>query len=173
MDVCKSGSSSCLGFALLSFFGFSEIALASSLTVEIDSYTKSYSDPDQFSLAVTFTNTDDKSVVVFPAYLRRQYVSLEKGKARYHPSPGPVIDPWRTAIELKSGESKTVSFQEMQSGDGYWGLEHGRYKLRVQLLVGPNPYRSPHRDTPFEGVDIWIGEVESETVDIHFMEKPR
>jgi hypothetical protein len=157
-------------FSTLLFFQ-PMLCVASSLILKIDSSTKIYKDHNQFELSVTFYNASDKPIIVFPAYLRRKYTPLGNHNVHFNPYPGPVIDPWRTAIILTPRESKSIRFKGMRNGDGLWSLEPGKYTLSVSLDVATTfSYYSLKKK--FKGIDIWRGSVESESIEINYLNEP-
>ena len=160
----------CLIF-LIGFTSQPLSCLASSLQIKIDSPTKFYTNPNLFKLAVTIYNTGEQPFVVFPAYTRRVYKPLDEQSFQYSPYPGPVIDPWYSAISLELGHSQTLTFNGMQDRDGVWNLTPGRYELSVSLNVLPNSYYSLSPSKNIEGIDIWHGEIESKSIYIKFFEQ--
>jgi hypothetical protein len=141
---------------------------ASSLTLKIESPTKTYKIPSQFELLITFHNISDKPFIVFPAHVRRKYTPLDGQNVRFNPYPGPAIDPWRTAIVLKPGEIKTTTFKGMRNGDGDWHLEPGRYELCVTLYVATTSSFETQTNK-YKGIDIWRGNAASESIKIHYL----
>ena len=146
----------------------SAFCIAAPLTVKIDSSTKTYHKNIEFELTVTFHNTSDKPFIVFPAYIRRKYIALDGQNAQFNRYPGPVIDPWPTAIILNGGEIKTTKFTGMRNGDGIWSLEPGRYDLSVSLDVATT---STFGTTPdkYKDMDIWRGNAASEMIRINYL----
>ena len=144
------------------------ICFASSLVLTIDSSTKSYKNHDEFEMSVTFHNTSDKPYVVFPAYVRRIYIPIDGQNAQFTTYPGPVINPWSTAITLNGREMKTIKFSGMRNGDGFWGLEPGRYDLSVSLFIATSSTFATD-DEKYKDVDVWRGKVESEKIRIHYL----
>jgi len=142
---------------------------ASSLTIKINSPTKSYQNHHQFKLLVTFSNVSKQSFVVFPAYIRREYSPLDGQSIQYTPYPGPVIDPWFSAILLDPGQSKIVTYNGIRDGDGLWNLMPGRYQLAVTLNVLPNSYDYPTPNKKMAGKNIWHGNITSETINIDYL----
>ena len=141
---------------------------SSSLTLKIDSPTKTYKQNNQFELSVTFYNTSNNPFIVFPAYIKRKYIPLDGQKAIFKPYPGPVVDPWPGAIIIRGRGNNTAMFKGMRNGDGIWNLEPGRYELSVNLFVATT---SSFGTTPtlFSDIEIWRGKVESNSISINYL----
>ncbi len=142
------------------------LCFASTLTLIIESPAKIYENHNQFELSVKFYNISDKSFIVFPAYVRRKYTSLDNQNFRYSPLAAPAIDPWPSAIILASGQSKTITFNGMRDGNGVWHLTSGRYKLSVSLHVASTS--SFETWGKYKGIDVWRGIAESKSIIINY-----
>lgn len=147
------------------------LCFASTLTLIIESSAKIYENHNQFELSVKFHNISDKPFIVFPVYVRRKYTSLDSQGFHYSPLPAPAIDPWRSAIILASGQSKTITFNGMRDGNGVWRLTPGRYKLSVSLRVASTS--SFETWGKYKGIDVWRGIAESKSIIINMATKTK
>ena len=159
-----------LYLCIVALFSNTAFCYASSLTLTIDSSTKTYANHQQFELAVVFHNTSDKTYIVFPAYLRRTYIPLDGQHAEFKVYPGPVISPWPSAMILNPGEIKTVKYKGMSNGDGFWNLEPGRYELSVSLHIAATSYFGavPKK---YKDITVWRGHVASGKIAITYLGK--
>ncbi len=142
------------------------LCFSSTLTLIIESPAKVYEDHNQFELSVKFHNISDKPFIVFPAYVRRKYTSLDSQSFRYLALPAPAINPWPGAIILASGQSKTITFNGMRDGNDRWHLTPGRYKLSVSLHVASTS--SFETWGKYKGIDVWRGIAESKNIIINY-----
>ena len=145
----------------------------SALVIRIESSTSEYEAPAGFELSVILRNNGDSPIIVLPQRLRRTYVSLGGGAARYSPYPGPPMKPWKDAFVLLPGQSRTITVRGMRDGDGVWNLEPGRYELRVRLSVPPEAVEASRSQVEHLGGAIWQGDIQSSSIRVTYSPAPR
>jgi hypothetical protein len=149
-----------------------ETAAFAALAIQVESSTHEYEEPAKFELSVVLRNNGAAPVIVLPQSLRREYVSLDAGVARYSPYPGPPIKPWKDAFLLRPGESRTLAVRGMRDGDGVWNLEPGRYELSIRLSVTPAAAEASSSKVKDIGTAIWQGDIHSSSIRITYSPAP-
>ena len=149
------------------------LGVEQSLSLRIDSPTREFNDPDQFVLSIEIQNMSGETCVVFPAYLRRNFLPIEGQGAQFVAYPGPVINPWPTALLLNAGERKTVTLSGVEKqGEGVWKLERGSYNLSVSLHVAPtSTFGVENPGEEFRNKPVWRGSVESNSITIRYLDQ--
>ena len=142
-----------------------------SLEFRIDSPMEEFKDSDQFVLLVEIQNISDEACVAFPAYIRTEWKPTEGQGARFVAYPGPVVDPWPTAILLNGGQIKTIALRGLKNADGVWLLEHGSYHLSVSLRVAPTSTFNVNRNGQFENKAICRGTFQSNSVTVRYSDE--
>jgi hypothetical protein len=142
------------------------------LTIQVECSTSEYEAPGAFELSVILRNNGDAPVVVLPQSLRRTYVSLGDGVARYSPFPGPPIKPWKDAFLLHPGQSRAMTFRGMRDRDGVWNLEPGRYELGVRLTVTPDAVEASRSHVEGFGALSWQGDAQSSSIRVTYSPPP-
>jgi hypothetical protein len=160
-------ASACIAASLLQ-----TAASSATLTVQVESLTREYGKPAEFQLSVVFRNDGEAPVIVLPQSLRRIYVSLDDGVARYSPYPGPPIKPWRDAFLLQPGQSRAIAVRAMRDRDGVWNLEPGRYELSVRLTVTPAAVEASRPHLGHLQAAIWQGDVRSSRIRVTYSPAP-
>jgi hypothetical protein len=117
-------------------------------------------------------NNGGAPVIVLPQSLRRQYLSIGAGAARYSPYPGPPISPWKDAFLLRPGQSRTLTVRGMRDGDGVWNLEPGRYELSIRLSVTSDTVEASSSQVKDLGAAIWEGDIQSSSIRVTYLPGP-
>ena len=163
----------CTAGFLLQFASASASASTfAALVIQVESSTRKYEESARFELSVILRNNGDVPVVVLPQSIRRTYVSLGGGAARYSPYPGPPIRPWKDAFLLQPGQSRTMTVRGMRDGDGVWYLEPGRYELSIRLSVTPDAVEASWSQVKHLGAAIWHGDIRSSSIRVIYSPAP-
>ncbi len=131
-------------------------------------------DLSEFSLDLFVENLSQRPVTIFPSFIQMEFRPLERGTVSFRPMEQEPVSIWEDAFVLMPEEVRTINDISLKGRQGTWSLERGSYGLSIRYYVENDQLpldRSVGVKSPFKESHLWVGDLQSQEVTIHYVPK--